>query len=90
VRLTEAGQALFDHARAVAAGVGVAILPMRIVRELSMVGEVQALQIAPAPPLVRQLYLLQLKERPAASAAQQFIGLLMRDRQEPGRRGRAR
>jgi DNA-binding transcriptional LysR family regulator len=64
-------------ARAVAAGAGVALLPMRVVRELAMVGEVQVLRLARAPHLERQLYLLQLRQRPAAPLVRAFIDLLL-------------
>lgn len=68
-------------ARAVASGIGVALLPMRIVRELAMVGEVGVLRVPGAPPLERQLYLLQMKDRPASPLARVFMDLLMADRE---------
>jgi molybdate transport repressor ModE-like protein len=65
-------------ARAVAAGIGVAMLPARVVRELVRMGEVKALTVshAVASPLVRPLYLLQLRERPQSPLARAFCALL--------------
>ncbi len=67
-------------ARAVAADLGIAMLPARVGRELIRIGEVRAL----APPhsagaaLLRPLYLLQLKQRPAAPLVRRFCELLER------------
>jgi DNA-binding transcriptional LysR family regulator len=65
-------------ARAVAAGIGVAMLPARVVRDLVRVGEVKALTVSHsvASPLVRPLYLLQLRERPHSPLAREFCALL--------------
>ena len=65
-------------ARAVAAGIGVAMLPARVVRELVRMGEVMALKVSHsgASPLVRPLYLLQLRERPHSPLAREFCALL--------------
>jgi LysR family transcriptional regulator, transcriptional activator of the cysJI operon len=65
-------------ARAVAAGLGVAMLPACVVRELVRMGEVRALTRAhaSAAALVRPLYLLQLKERPPSPLAREFCTLL--------------
>ncbi len=69
-------------ARAVASGMGVALLPMRIVRELALIGEVEVLRVAQAQSLERQLYMLQLKQRPTAPLVRAFGDLLMRERDE--------
>ena len=67
-------------ARAVAAGLGVAMLPVRAVRELLRMGELRAL--APlhssAAALTRPLLLLQLRERPASALVRAFCELLTR------------
>lgn len=51
-------------ARVVAAGLGVALLPMRVVRELLALREVAALKLSGAPKLVRPLWRVELKDRP--------------------------
>jgi len=65
-------------ARAVAAGLGMAILPARVVRELVRAGELKALGFSHsvAGALVRPLYLLQLRERPSSPLAREFCALL--------------
>ena len=65
-------------AHAVAAGIGVAMLPARVVRELVRMGEVIALKVSHSvgSPLVRPLYLLQLRERPHSPLAREFCALL--------------
>ena len=65
-------------ARAVAAGLGVAMLPARVVRELVRMGELKALTLSHsiASSLVRPLYLLQLRERPHSPLAREFCALL--------------
>jgi len=67
-------------ARAVAAELGVAMLPARVVRELVRMGEVKALTLSQpvASALVRPLYLLQLRERPHSPLAREFCALLTR------------
>jgi DNA-binding transcriptional LysR family regulator len=50
-------------ARAVAAGLGVALLPMRVVRELLALGEVAALKLSGAPKLVRPLWCVERRDR---------------------------
>ena len=67
-------------ARAVAAGLGVAMLPARVIRELTRMGEVKALAFPhpTAPALMRPLYLLQLKERPPSPLVRGFCELLGR------------
>jgi len=67
-------------ARAVAAGLGVAMLPVRTVRELLRMGELRTL-IPPrssAKALTRPLLLLQLRERPASALVRAFCELLSR------------
>jgi len=65
-------------ARAVAAGLGVAMLPACVVRELLRMGEVRALTRSHpgAVALRRPLYLLQLRERPPSPLAREFCTLL--------------
>ncbi len=67
-------------ARAVASGLGIAMLPARVGRELTRIGEVKALTLPPsaAPALRRPLYLLQLKQRPPAPLVRGFCELLGR------------
>jgi molybdate transport repressor ModE-like protein len=67
-------------ARAVAAGLGVAMLPSRVVRELLRVGELRTLTPlgADVTTLTRPLLLLQLKERPASALVRAFCELLDR------------
>jgi molybdate transport repressor ModE-like protein len=60
-------------ARAVAAGLGVAVLPARVVTELSSAGAVTEVRLASGPLPPRPLYLLQLKERPLSPLARAFI-----------------
>jgi DNA-binding transcriptional LysR family regulator len=62
-------------ARAVAAGLGVAMLPARVVRELVRMREVKVLTLN-GSSLVRPLYLLQLRERPQSPLAREFSALL--------------
>jgi len=63
-------------ARAVAAGMGVALLPERVLRELLQVGELELLPNPGATRLVRPLYLLQLKERPPSPLVRAFCAAL--------------
>jgi LysR family transcriptional regulator, transcriptional activator of the cysJI operon len=67
-------------ARAVAAGLGVAMLPARVVRELLRVGELRTLVPvhASATALTRPLFLLQLRQRPASALVRAFCELLNR------------
>jgi LysR family transcriptional regulator, transcriptional activator of the cysJI operon len=66
-------------ARAVAAGLGIALLPARVVRELTRIGELRPLTLhTRAPALTRPLFLLQLKERPASPLVRAFCELLSR------------
>ena len=67
-------------ARAVAAGLGIAMLPVRAVRELLHMRELRTLTpIHPsARALTRPLLLLQLRERPASALVRAFCELLSR------------
>ena len=67
-------------ARAVAAGLGVAMLPVLTVRELLRMGEVRTLNpLHPAASaLTRPLQLLQLRERPPSALVRAFCELLSR------------
>lgn len=62
-------------ARAVAAGLGVAILPACVVRDLLRLGEVACLRHAGAER-ARPLFLLQLRERPMSPLATAFVEAL--------------
>jgi len=65
-------------ARAVAAGLGVAMLPVLTVRELLRMGEVRTLNPlhSSASVLKRPLHLLQLRERPSSALVRAFCELL--------------
>ena len=65
-------------ARAVASGLGLAMLPQRVLRELITLGEVRTLNYPSDSDLVRPLYVLQLKERPASSLIRAFNEVLQR------------
>jgi len=67
-------------ARAVAAGLGVAMLPVLTVRELVRMGELRTLTPVRCslPALTRPLQLLQLKERPPSALVRAFCALLNR------------
>jgi len=66
-------------ARAVAAGLGIAVLPGRVVRELTRIGELRPLTLhAAAPAFKRPLFRLQLRERPASPLQRAFCELLSR------------
>lgn len=69
-------------ARAVAAGMGIAMLPARVLRELTRMGEVRSLHSS-APALTRPLFLLQLKERPPSPLVRAFCELLGRALETP-------
>lgn len=79
-RITPARQIIFGSnegiARAVAGGLGVAMLPARVVKELSAAGAVKELRLPSGPLPPRPLYLLQLKERPLSPLARAFIDTL--------------
>jgi len=59
-------------ARAVAAGLGVAMLPAKVVRELVAMKELGVLRVRYRTDLLRPLFLLQLRARPASPLAAQF------------------
>lgn len=65
-------------ARAVAGGLGVAMLPACVVKELSTAGAVKEVRLPSGPLPPRALYLLQLKERPLSPLARAFIDELQR------------
>lgn len=68
-------------ARAVAAGLGVAMVPALVARELLMLGEIKALRYPPAAPLLRPLFFLKLGERPLSPLARAFYEMLQSPRQ---------
>ncbi len=63
-------------ARTVAAGVGIAILPALVARELVNLDKIRAVNFE---PMHRSLFLLQLKERPQQPLVQKFIEILRHD-----------
>jgi LysR family transcriptional regulator, transcriptional activator of the cysJI operon len=63
-------------ARAVAAGLGIAMLPTRVVQELSAAGAVREVRLPCGPLPPRPLYLLRLKERPLSPLARAFVEVL--------------
>jgi len=65
-------------ARAVACGLGIAMLPARVLRELITLEQVKALNYPSDSPLVRPLFLLQLKERPPSPLIRAFCEVLQR------------
>ncbi|HEX4583925.1 MAG TPA: LysR substrate-binding domain-containing protein [Burkholderiaceae bacterium] len=65
-------------ARAVASGLGVAMLPGRVLGELITLERVKALNYPNDSSLVRPLFLLQLKERPASPLVRAFCEGLQR------------
>ena len=69
-------------ARAVASGLGIAMLPARVLRELIMLEQVKALKYPSDSALVRPLFLLQLKERPASPLIRAFGKVLQRPLEE--------
>ena len=62
-------------ARAVAAGLGVAILPECVVRDLAQLGRLKYLR-HPVSGQMRPLYLLQLRERPPSPLVRAFTAIL--------------
>lgn len=85
-RITPARQIVFGSnegiARAVAGGLGVAMLPARVVKELSTAGAVKEVRLPSGPLPPRPLYLLQLKERPLSPLARAFIDTLQQPLEE--------
>jgi DNA-binding transcriptional LysR family regulator len=67
-------------ARAVAAGLGVAMVPTLVARELLMLGEIKALRY-PRTPLLRPLSYLRLAERPLSPLARAFHEMLESQKQ---------
>jgi DNA-binding transcriptional LysR family regulator len=65
-------------ARAVAAGLGIAMLPVRVVRELAEMGEIKTLHALGTSSWARPLFLLQLKERPSSPPVRAFCQVLER------------
>ncbi|MBS1187709.1 MAG: lysR family transcriptional regulator [Burkholderiaceae bacterium] len=63
-------------ARAVAAGAGVAMLPVAVIRELLQVGELATLPYPPAMTLQRPLFLMQLHQRTTSPLIRAFCGVL--------------
>lgn len=86
-RITPERQIIFGSnegiARAVARGLGVAMLPARVVIELSAAGAVTEIRLPSGPLPPRPLYLLQLQERPLSPPARAFIEVLERPLDEP-------
>jgi DNA-binding transcriptional LysR family regulator len=66
-------------ARAVAAGMGIALLPVRLTAELVALKAVGSLELAPAADLLRPLYLLQLKGRRPSPLVRAACALLAQD-----------
>lgn len=75
-------------ARGVAHGLGLAVLPLRVVRELLMLREIKPIRHPGGEALLRPLLLLQLKSRPPSPAAQKFIKLLKMPQEESPRTAR--
>jgi LysR family transcriptional regulator, transcriptional activator of the cysJI operon len=69
-------------ARAVASGLGLAMLPQRVLRELITLDEVRPLNYPSDADLVRPLFLLQLKERPISPVIRAFNDVLQRRLEE--------
>jgi LysR family transcriptional regulator, transcriptional activator of the cysJI operon len=65
-------------ARAVAFGLGIAMLPTCVLGELIALEQVRSLSLPGNPPLVRPLFLLQLKERPPSPLIRAFCAALQR------------
>jgi DNA-binding transcriptional LysR family regulator len=65
-------------ARGVAAGLGIAMLPVRVVRELILLKQVETLYHPAESGFVRSLFTLQLKERPVSPLVRAFSEVLQR------------
>ncbi len=63
-------------ARAVAEGLGLAILPQRVVRELTAIGEIRSLELPELFLLTRPLFLVQLRQRPMSPLVRAFCQIL--------------
>jgi DNA-binding transcriptional LysR family regulator len=85
--ITRARQIIFGSnegiARAVAGGLGVSMLPARVVKGLFAAGTVKEVRLPGAPLPPRPLCLLQLKERPLSPLARAFINTLQHPLEEP-------
>lgn len=65
-------------ARAVASGLGVAMLPFATVEDLLQLGRLVELRVHESPGLSRFLYRLERKDRPPSPAARAFLDVLSR------------
>lgn len=65
-------------AQAVAAGLGVALLPTQVVQELLLLNRVKGVASAHSVTLIRPLYLLTLKNRPASRLINAFCDVLFK------------
>lgn len=65
-------------ARAVASGLGVAMLPFAVVEDLLLLGHVVELRVHEMVGLTRPLYRLERKDRPASPAVGAFLDILSR------------
>jgi len=59
-------------ARAITAGLGIALLPLCVIRELQAMGAVTSLRFALGAPIFRPLYRVELKERPTSPLLRRF------------------
>lgn len=59
-------------ARAIIAGLGIALLPLCVVCELQAMGSVASLRFALGAPILRPLYRVELKERPTSPLLRRF------------------
>lgn len=65
-------------ARAVACGLGVAMLPFAVVEDLQLLGRVLELRVHDMAGLTRSLYRLERKDRPPSPAVRAFLDILSR------------
>ncbi len=65
-------------ARAVATGLGIALLPRCVVRELLTIGSVRTIPFAAEAPLARPLYRIRLRDRPASPLLTRWHEVLAR------------
>jgi DNA-binding transcriptional LysR family regulator len=70
-------------ARAVACGLGIAMLPAPVLRDLIALGQVRSVNYPGDLPLSRPLLLLRLKERPSSPTVRAFCDVLQRRLEEP-------
>lgn len=71
-------------ARAVASGLGVAMLPFAVVEDLLSLGRLVELSVPTMTGLTRQLYRLKRVDRPVSPAVQAFLGTLKRPLERVG------